>query len=282
MARRDRVISCLGLVKNQASRLFRYVWEGYYRIKRINALWGHLKAQKRLQVKRASRNLSASFPRYLKFPNLTLLRRKRKDSGVQVPNVRTFQMDTIKSIPDYSVLERLSEALTKGGPIAPSDRLRMIRQAAMDMAASLRSAQELIAFYNDYETISAQLIQHWDDAPYEARMGLREIALSTSRLFQHLDALSSEDRKDLVSAMPEDKRELFAFTNSIYFRMVRDITNAIRGDREVLSSPTADQVWDLIKRLSPAMEDALHRPLDRSKYVERNLEKTPRRRRPTG
>lgn len=109
-------------------------------------------------------------------------------------------------------------------------------------------------------------------------MSLHEMALSITNNERGLQSLQPSDLSALVEAMPEDARARFWFSRSHNLNMANALWNRVNGDAQVAEAPTVDQLWTSIKRIAPAIQDALTRPLDRSKYVERDLGTTPRRR----
>jgi hypothetical protein len=179
---------------------------------------------------------------------------------------------------DPADLERLQEALYRDDePVSGERRAQLIRDAALTMARHMRDPLHLIAQANEYELIRSALLKQWNDVPFENRMALREMALSIRRYETNFQQLTPEDQRALVEALPREAREVFIFSRNQNIKMAYDILAKLKDDKEVMSAPTVDAVWDAIKRLDPTMEEALHRPLDRSKFVERDLKQWPRR-----
>jgi hypothetical protein len=184
------------------------------------------------------------------------------------------------STPDTDILASLEQALYKSDePLSDADRRRLIEAAAAEMSAYVHEPLDLITQANYYERIRTTLLEHWNEIPFESRMSLREMAIAIYRYESHFNALAEGDQAALVAALTPEARELFIFSRVHNTRMLNDIRPRLRNDAEVAKAPTVDDVWGLITQLDPKMEAALLRPVGPpSNFVERDLEKTARRR----
>jgi hypothetical protein len=179
---------------------------------------------------------------------------------------------------DPAVLARLQESLERSSPPLTEEQKReSIAQAASETAAHLRDPLYYIMQANNYDRIRQTLLATWSELPFEVRMGLREMAMHIVR-YEHLfRSLSEEDQLAFIEAMEPKPQALFLFSRQHNVGLANDIGPFLERDSEVKNAPTAEAVWNTIKRLDPGMEDALRAPLDPTQFVKRDLRKTPRR-----
>jgi hypothetical protein len=192
-------------------------------------------------------------------------------------------MSAIKALgapADPDILLTLQHALYRSDrDLTPEQRVKIISAAAASMTEQSPPLKHVLQQRRAYEEMRDELLANWGMLPFESRMLFREMVIHINayqRLF--MEAITDEDRTALVKAMPPDKREVFLLSLTENRRMADEIQPLIEADEEVKAAPTSDGVWEMIKSLDPGMEEALRRSLDRSNYVERDLQKTPRRR----
>jgi hypothetical protein len=202
-------------------------------------------------------------------------KRNRGSVLVLMQAIKTLQRPV-----DSAVLEQLQAALYRSGdPPSAEQKAAAITEAAAIIVSHTPPAIELIMQVNDYDmAVREPLLKRWKEVPFESRMTFRELFLSVVRFETLFRALAEVDGDALLDAMSPGDRARFMFSRNQNLRMVHDLRPLLEGDEEIAKYPTVDRLWNTIKQLSPKMEDALHRPLDRSKYLERDLGKTPRRR----
>jgi hypothetical protein len=186
-------------------------------------------------------------------------------------------LNTLISAPSNEhILARLQEVLYKE-PASAEKQQEYIAAAASDLTAHLPSLEYLTRLRNDYNKVREAIRLLWGELDFARRMGFREMIMHIDRTNRLYALLTDEDREALLRAMDSSAQERFALQQHVYSLMVKDILPLIKADAEVSSSITAEEVWNTVKRLDPKMEDALLKPLDSTKYVKRDLGKTPRR-----
>ena len=105
----------------------------------------------------------------------------------------------------------------------------------------------------------------------------REMVIEIDKTEGLLSKLAEADYKILIAAMTPQKREIFLFGRELNVSMANLLRPLVTGDKDLVGHPTSMTVWDTAKRLFPHFEEAFAKPLDRSKYVGRDLRKAPRR-----
>jgi hypothetical protein len=186
--------------------------------------------------------------------------------------------NTIAPAADPVVLQQLAAAIyATDRPLDAAQRSRMIQTAAIEIAGHMPTPMHLVMQAYHFQRIRETLIAQWAEQPFEVRMGLREMAIAISGNEQHLQDLEQPDLDALIEAMPEEARALFWFSRTQNLIMLNTISTALDGDDELREVPTSNKLWNIIKRLDPRMQEALHTPLDRTAYVDRDLSRTPRR-----
>lgn len=182
---------------------------------------------------------------------------------------------SLTDAPVQSIIERLEEDLRKAR--TGSEVERAIRIAAKEISAYPRSALELIGYNNEYLRIRHAVLTQWSDLDFHNRMMFREMVLSTARIEKHYEQLGWENFERLKADMDSPGRDLFIFARNTNLLIFHDLWELVEKDKELADAPTADAVWNTVKYLDPMAEEIASRPLDRSKYVERDLDKWPRR-----
>jgi hypothetical protein len=180
---------------------------------------------------------------------------------------------------DLNALESLQEALYRSDqPLSEEHRLRIIKATAEDIAKHTASAEYLITQSNRYWTIRNTMLAKWGELPFATRMMLREMLIATDRTNHLYNQITDQDREDLLRNFPDNSsRENFVFAMRERWIMSNDIRGLVKGDNEVANATTSFEVWNEVKQADPRMEDELFKPLDPSKYVKRDMERTPRR-----
>jgi hypothetical protein len=180
---------------------------------------------------------------------------------------------------DPVTLQILQDALYRSDDSPTRERRRrLLNDAATAIARQQRDPVDAIRRANHYQLVRSTLLAAWSNVPFEVRMHLREMMLTILRYETQFGQLADDDQRELIEALPEPTREVFMFARVQNWLMANDIWVKVAEDGELRGAPTAGHVWDVIKRLDPKMEEALQRSLDPSKFVARDLEKTPRRR----
>jgi hypothetical protein len=185
--------------------------------------------------------------------------------------------DLASEAASVSALEALQEALHRSDhPLSQDERVRMIASAAGDVANHTASADHLIELSNRYNAIRNTILAKWPELPFATRMMLREMVISHDRTQKLWEAMTEDDRTLFLLNMGE-VRERFVFSLRQNILMSKEIRSLVQADAEVSQGTTSFDVWAAVKRADPKMEDALFKPLDPSKYVKRDMRKTPRR-----
>jgi hypothetical protein len=182
---------------------------------------------------------------------------------------------------DERVLETLQAALYRTDePLTPEKKREYISLAAADLVAMLPSREYLIELEKAYNRVRASVVLLWGDLDFGIRMAFREMVIHIRRNLGLYELLSDDDRQALLKAMlalDSSSVERYEISRQVHFLIADDMSPLIQADAEVSSSITAEEVWNKVKHLDPKMEEALRKPLDPSKYVTRDLRKTPRR-----
>lgn len=179
---------------------------------------------------------------------------------------------------DSEALAKLESLYSRSGP-PPSaeERERAFKQAAQDLARLETDPLELIRKHNDYYYIRATLLDKWSEISFQTRMMLRDMMVEIERSETLFKRMPKSDQDELLAALDERTRVLFVFSRRLNLEMARDIRSRVQNDSEVSSQPSSQAVWETVKRLDAGMEEARQKPLDPSKYVKRDMERTPRR-----
>ena len=178
---------------------------------------------------------------------------------------------------DVDILARLEQSLYRTDELlTPEKKRRILTQAVAEMVANLREPLYYIEQANDFEYLR-QLISTWPGLPFESRMMMREAYIHIARYEERFRSLTNEDRDEFLAAMEPGPRALFIFSRSLNLRLATAIRPHLEADKELDKAPSAEAVWNTVKRLDPGMEEALRKPLDPSQFVKRDLRKTPRR-----
>jgi hypothetical protein len=178
---------------------------------------------------------------------------------------------------DLEVLAQLEQALYRGDEtLTPAIKQRILAAAAAQTAAGMR---EPIYYINQANAFVAmqQWLPKWSELPFETRMGLREMVMHIARYEKQFHSLDDEDQQAFLDAMEPEPRVLFLFSRRINADFANAIGRQLENDDEIKGVPTAEWVWNTVKRLDPGMEVALRQPLDPTQFVKRDLRKTPRR-----
>lgn len=191
--------------------------------------------------------------------------------------------------PDQTIADAYAEARTLAGLEAvfykpdakpmPGEAERAIAKAANDIAYNLRDSIYYIDLFNNYYRIRNTMLAKWSELPLETRMALREMMVATEKSRRLFAALRLQEQTALLEAIATISTtalQLFTFSTRINAMMADDIKTKVESDSQLRAAPTSDAVWDTITQLFPNAEEALARPLDRTKYVDRDLRKTPR------
>jgi len=182
---------------------------------------------------------------------------------------------------DERVLEKLQVALYRPDePLTPAKKREYIALAAADLVVMLPSRDYLIELEEAYNRVRDSVALLWGDLSFSVRMGFREMIMHVRRNLGLYELLPQEDRQALLEAMmaiDPSSPERYEMSRRVHFRIAEDLSPLIEADAEVSSSITAEDVWNTVKHLDPKMEEVLQKPLDPSKYVKRDLRKTPRR-----
>jgi hypothetical protein len=191
-------------------------------------------------------------------------------------------MEAIKHLPPppaSEALEQLAQSLHRTDrPPTEEERRLIIAATAEDITKhGLPPAIELIERANAYAYVRETLIAKWAELSFATRMMFREMAMSYERNERLWLSMTFEERQALVDAFEREARVRFIFDRRQTMLMARDMRQLVDSDHEVSKAQTSFEVWDEVKRVDPGMEDALFRPLDPSKYVKRDMRRTPRR-----
>ncbi len=178
---------------------------------------------------------------------------------------------------DIEILAQLEQALYRGDEtLTPAIKQRILAAAAAQTVAGMREPIYYINQANDFVSMQ-QWLPSWSELPFETRMGLREMVIHIARYEKQFQSLDGEDQQAFLEAMDPEPRALFLFSRRINAAFANAIGRQLDNDDEIKGIPTAEWVWNTVKRLDPGMEEALRKPLDPSQFVKRDLRKTPRR-----
>lgn len=200
--------------------------------------------------------------------------RERGSRQKIMPTIR----DLITPSADSAALAKLERLYSQSGP-PPSaeERERAFKQAAQDLAGLETDPLELIRKHNDYCHIRPTLLDKWREISFQTRMMLRDMMVEIERSEAIFKRMPRPDQEELLAALDERTRTLFVFSRRLNLEMASDIRSKVQNDSEISSQPSSQAVWETVKRLDPGMEEARQKPLDPSKYVKRDTERTPRR-----
>jgi hypothetical protein len=161
--------------------------------------------------------------------------------------------------------------------IEPKQRQKFIDAAARETIPYLPPLEALLEQRDRWNEYRERIIASWPEAEFRNRMLLREMVIHIERYQSLFSSLEKSDQDAFIAALEPSGRERFIIQQEHNRRMVADIKPLVLGDPEVSSSITSEEVWNIIKQADPKAEEAFSKPLDESKYVERDFKRTPRR-----